>query len=118
MRARCFDPMWLLVVLPSVLVCVFLLLVRKVCVDALSAVVTREADTLKKVRIALQALGSSADYATFVPTKDRSSALREGTSRRKGSRITAKKLQEKRRREEKLAAIRKDLAAKLKFKKG
>ena len=110
--------MWWLVVLPGILICLILLLIRKVCVDALSSVVTRETDTLKKVRIALRALGSSAEYATFVPTKDRSSALCEGTSRRKGGRITAKKLQEKRKREEKLAAIRKDLAAKLKFKKG
>jgi len=112
-----FISMWLLL-LPTILICLALFVVRKVCVDALSSVVTREADTLKRVRIALRALGSSVEYATFVPTKDRSSALCEGTSRRKGGRITAKKLQEKRKREEKLAAIRKDLAAKLKFKKG
>ena len=95
----------------------FLGLVRKVCVDALSSVVTREKDTFTKVQTALGALCADVHKVQFVTTKDRSSHLGEGVSRRRGGRTAAKMLAEKRKREERMSRIRRHLAQKLKFKK-
>lgn len=105
--------LWPFVVALVVILC----LVRKVCVDALSSVVTREKDTFTKVQTALRVLCADMHKVQFVTTKDRSSHLGEGVSRRRGGRAAAKMLAQKRRREEKMSQIRKHLAQKLKFKK-
>lgn len=103
--------------LPVCLGLVVLFLVRKVAVDALSAVVTREKDTLLRVKTALRAIGGDMNRVKFVPTKARFSSLGEGVSRRKGGVAAARLLEEKRKKRERLEKVRRNLAATLTFRK-
>ena len=107
----------MLALLPLVLVLVFLFLVRRATVAALSSVKTRDRKTLVKVRRALWVLGASTDSAELIMSKDRSSDVGEGASRRGNSHSVAKVLEQRRKRDEKLDEIRKNLAEKFKFKK-
>ena len=84
--------------LPVCLGLVVLFLIRKVAIDALSSVATRERDTLLKVQTALRALG-------------------EGVSRRKGDKATARLLEENRKKRERLKEVRRSLKATLTFRK-
>ena len=90
---------------------------RRALVGVLGTVETRDRQTLAKVRRALRFLCAKDTSAKLIMTKDRSSALGEGASRRGRNRGAAKALMEQRRREERLQEIRKNLAEKLKFKK-
>ena len=108
--------MWLLLWFPLLILIAVLFLVRKISVDALSAIVTREPDTYRNVQLVLRCLGANVNRVTFVSSKDRSSYLFQGASRRKGKRVTAMQLEARRKRDEKLSEIRKNLAAKLNFK--
>ena len=96
---------------------VFLFLVRRPVVVALSSVKTRDRKTLVKVRQALRMVGANTDSAKLIMSKDRSSDVGEGASRRGNSRSAAKVLEQQRKRDKKLDEIRKNLAEKLKFKK-
>jgi len=107
----------ILLCLPICLGLLLLFLIRKAAIDALSSIVTREGDTLLKVQTALQALGGDLKKVKFVTTKDRSSHFGEKMSRRKGTKTAAKVLENRKKREEKMARIRKSLAEKLNFKK-
>lgn len=103
--------------LPVCLGLVVLFLVRKVAIDALSSVATRERDTLLKVQTALRALGGDSKKVKFVPNKARFSALGEGVSRRKGDKATARLLEENRKKRERLKEVRRSLKATLTFRK-
>ena len=94
-----------------------LYVLRRALVGVLGTVETRDRQTLAKVRRALRFLCARDTSAKLVMTKDRSSALGEGASRRGRNRGAAKALIEQRRKGEKLQEIRKSLAEKLKFKK-
>lgn len=95
----------------------FAFLCRRAVLNALESVETREQNTLKNVRWAIRILLGDHEKATFIPTKDRSSSLLRGTSRRKGKFAVAKMLMERKKREEKISRVRSELAAKLKFRK-
>jgi len=103
--------------LPICIMLVVLFLVRKVAVDALSAVVTREKDTLLRVRTALRAIGGDMKKVQFEPNKVRFSALGQGVSRRKGDKAAAKLLEERRKKRERLEEVRRSLKATLTFRK-
>lgn len=92
-------------------------LCRRAVLNALESVETREPNTLKNVRWAIRILLGDHEKATFICTKDRSSSLLQGTSRRKGKSAVAKMLMERKKREEKISRVRSELAAKLKFRK-
>ena len=92
-------------------------LCRRAALNALESIETREHNTLKNTRWAIRVLFGDGDKPTFLPTKDRSSDLVQGASRRKGKRVVAKMLMERKKREERISQVRSKLASKLKFRK-
>ena len=92
-------------------------LCRRAALNALESVKTREHDTLQNTRLAIRVLFGDGEKVQFISTKDRSSSLLQGTSRRKGKRVVAQMLMERKKREDKISRVRSQLASKLKFQK-
>jgi hypothetical protein len=83
-------------------------LLRKLVVDKLGSVKTREPDTLAKVRFVLKILFANEKQATFVMTKDRGNA---GLSRRRKPKLDA--LRQKKQQQKVLEQLRVRMANKL-----
>lgn len=90
-------------------------LCRRSALNALESIETRETDTLRNARCAIRVLFGNEEKAAFVHSKDRSSSMMPGASRRKGKLAVAKMLTERKKREEKIKRVRADLAARLTF---
>jgi len=109
--------LYLLLFLGLVALLLLAALCRRSALNALESIETREMDTLRNARWAIRVLFGDDEKATFIPSKDRSSSMMPGASRRKGKLAVAKMLTERKKREEKIKRVRADLAAKLTFRK-